>query len=428
MRCILVDGLSPVVTAWLQALYSRRPGTILDELEDLGGDIEQVLQSSSYIFDELYIVNFSRVHSTKRAETFLNKWAIGYNHESIMDCGNITLFLEDVPLYAAKAIQHHPLYNGIELSTRYIDFTTKSVSHKEAQPLMEVYDEVKNSLMEEANRRFFRMNSSKLGEWLHSKGVGKKYIHDPKILEKAKKAWVFDIARGYLPISVVTNLSINVTIRTLREILCGLHNPTLGNGDIVLKHSNKKKQSLKTLACDIYKLLSEKYPTIDWIGGKYSITVENLNNSIDASNVNKTTIDTRLVQTDNSYTGKRKYLQKIVNGVIDYGSWRDLARHRTAYGLPFVLPAFGSDPHPFYVNSAKREIPKAPMDYTLALLAHLVPVSFLMQEKHYDYFYRLRTNPAVHPTLRYFILQDKTILNNFTPRVSRGKDDVTKES
>lgn len=97
IQMFVADGTDydPQTLAMLQAFYSRSTKSIADRVEGLSP--EQVQQS-------------------------LLKYYLGYGHRSIGQCGNFVMFIEDASIFAAKAIQHHPLYNGQETSTRYYDF------------------------------------------------------------------------------------------------------------------------------------------------------------------------------------------------------------------------------------------------------------------------------------------------------------------
>jgi hypothetical protein len=69
----------------LQALYSRNPASIATRIEAL---------------------------TPEGAQKFMDRFYLNYGHNSIADCGHVTLFFEGVPMHVAKAIQSHALYNG----------------------------------------------------------------------------------------------------------------------------------------------------------------------------------------------------------------------------------------------------------------------------------------------------------------------------
>lgn len=90
-RVIVLDDVPPESNAMLQALYSRSPESVVEHLK--------------------------RVNSVG-PEKFMKSYYVGYGHKSIGDCGTTTIFIENVSMLAAKAIQDTPLYNGQEGDSR----------------------------------------------------------------------------------------------------------------------------------------------------------------------------------------------------------------------------------------------------------------------------------------------------------------------
>jgi hypothetical protein len=164
-RVIFLDdfNLSPIDKSMLQAFYSRSGDSILFKLAEMG--VSRLDVNSSY-------------------EDRLAKYFVQYNHESIGDCANLTICVENVPLPVAKLIQADPLYNGQESSTRYIDFNTR----------LENYPEHKELYTKEVTR---------LTEKFISEGM----------TEKSARIKAFDIARGILPLGTLTQLSWCASLR-----------------------------------------------------------------------------------------------------------------------------------------------------------------------------------------------------------------------
>jgi hypothetical protein len=92
---IIIDSLPPEESAMSQAIYARKPKSILYT-------ILRILE--------------------KGAQNFMSMFYSGYGHNSIGDCGTLTLYFENISMLAAKAMQAWSLYNGQEASTRYLDF------------------------------------------------------------------------------------------------------------------------------------------------------------------------------------------------------------------------------------------------------------------------------------------------------------------
>jgi len=77
---IIIDDLPPETVAMLQALYSRSPQSVREHLLKVKAGPEK----------------------------FMARYYVGYNHKSIGDCGTTSIFIENVSMLAAKAIQDNP--------------------------------------------------------------------------------------------------------------------------------------------------------------------------------------------------------------------------------------------------------------------------------------------------------------------------------
>ena len=178
-------GLTAEDIAMVQALYSRSPRSVQEHLE--------------------------KVKNTGSGK-FMDRYYVGYGHDSIGDCGPATVFVENVSLLAAKALQQSPLYNGQEASTRYLDFsqmgvetpfdlhpTVLNIQERQLELYQDVLAHVQDQLIVAATED----NPDPLTE-THRKAI---------------KARAFDVARGFLPAGVRTNLSIHMGLRALRDHL-----------------------------------------------------------------------------------------------------------------------------------------------------------------------------------------------------------------
>ena len=167
--------------AMLQALHSRSTGGFLAHLKKL-----------------------------EKADVgkFMEQFYVGYGHGSIGDCGDLTLFIEDVSMLTAKAIQDWQLYNGQEASTRYLDFSKQRfidpTNTREGRDILESQREFYMSVLNPIKQSLYGRYPRQRGE-------------SEKLYEKAINARSFDIARGFLPAGSSTNLAWHSSIRQVRE-------------------------------------------------------------------------------------------------------------------------------------------------------------------------------------------------------------------
>lgn len=181
MKTFIVDDQSPEVVAMLQALYSRSPKSVVEHLEQV---------------------------RERGADKFMSTYYVGYGHKSIGDCGTTSIFVENVSMLAAKAIQDNPLYNGQEASTRYLDMATQEVlnplgtvnGHAVQDGWMRLYSKALTKLVPILKERFPRQEGEKETIW-----------------EKAIKAKAFDIARGLLPAGATTFVAWHTNLRQAYE-------------------------------------------------------------------------------------------------------------------------------------------------------------------------------------------------------------------
>lgn len=191
MKTRIIDYLNPEDEAMLQALYSR-------SAESVDVHVEKVRQVGP--------------------GKFMSQYYVGYGHKSIADCGTTTMFIEDVSLLAAKAIQDWPLYSGQETSTRYIDMAKRqiidpfetSASKAILDAWMTFYMEKQEQVRDVVRERYPMRDDEK-----------------PETYERAVKARAFDILRGFLPAGVTTQLSWHANLRQAGDHLAWLvHHPT----------------------------------------------------------------------------------------------------------------------------------------------------------------------------------------------------------
>lgn len=235
-KFMLVDDLSPEDLAMLQALYSR-------SAESAEVHLEKVAKSGS--------------------GKFMERFYVGYGHKSIADCGSTTLFIEGVSTLAAKAVQDWPLYSGQETSTRYIDMSKQriedpvgtSVSRAILDRWMEFYTTSQGAVEATIRERYpqSKQDSEAVAQRLYKKALNQLSDDELAAVEKsaktsyegAVKARVFDSLRGFLPAGVTTQLSWHTNLRQA--------------GDHLVMLSKHPSKEIRDIGTSLQKLLGETY-------------------------------------------------------------------------------------------------------------------------------------------------------------------------
>ena len=325
----------PEAVAMLQAFYSRSAESIVSRVERLGKDLTSV-------------------------KAALKKFYIGYGHQSIGDCGTVTVFVENVSILAAKALQENPLYNGQECSTRYIELSGNFYKPSQISEYWQVTQRTVNEKVLEGVRKehFFVAPENA----------------DTATKERAHQTWLnataasaFDISRGWITTNTLTNLSISLTLRKFNEFTTTLMAHPL--------------QEVRELAKTLRTKLIEHYPSgiapvsskdqaiIDWLrtdgtGDDPKLANWYLMETATSEDVHVGAMAHRtLTDKDRDFINARprhadlpnfvnSFGTVIISGGIDYGTWRDMQRHRRNQGLPpAIKPKLF---HSWYLDQVKR--------------------------------------------------------------------------
>ena len=210
-KLMIVDDLSPEDVAMLQALYSR-------SAESAEVHLEKVAATGSGKFMSQFYVNFG--------------------HKSIADCGTTTLFIEEVSLLAAKALQDWPLYSGQETSTRYINMSERRivdpVGSSESKAILDAWI------------GFYTSNQNRVSEILIQR-YPRRESEKPDTYARAIKARTFDVLRGFLPAGITTQLSWHTNLRQA--------------GDHLTSLVNHPSAEIAELGRAIQAFLAERYPS-----------------------------------------------------------------------------------------------------------------------------------------------------------------------
>lgn len=116
-KLFIAECSDPELIAMLQALGSRTSRGIIERLEKLVK--EHALKPSG--------PSEGGTDYTSPGAAFMKRCYTGYGHESIADCGSITVIIEDVPDHLTMQVQELFAFKGTQGSTRYIDWTHQRV-------------------------------------------------------------------------------------------------------------------------------------------------------------------------------------------------------------------------------------------------------------------------------------------------------------
>lgn len=388
-KVFVIDEFNPQDTAMMQALYSRSPQSVVTH-------IDKVKQSGS--------------------GKFMEKFYVGYGHASIADCGSTTLFIEGVSIICDKAIQDWPLYSGQESSTRYIDMSK--------QPLVDPANTPESKAILDKWMNFYIASQPVLQQFLMEK-YPKEESEEEEVYKKAIAARAFDILRSFLPAGVTTQLSWHTNLRQAHDKLSWLrHNPipevretaekmlellkekypqSFGHPVVEEQESYRKEMSKE------YYYYKPKGPVSDF-SMKTAITDEDLEPYKD------------IFEKRPPKTGLPIFLSELgtitFDLLLDYGSFRDLHRHRNGVcRMPLLTTDYGFNP--WYLGELPEGLRKdaeklieeqkeaiAKLDIAPELKQYYVSLGFLAACRiSYGlpatvYVTELRSGKMVHPTLR----------------------------
>lgn len=424
MRVIVHNEVNAEDNAMLQALYSRSASSVKEHVEKL-----------------------QKVGSGK----FMDVYYIGYGHASVGDLGHATVYFEGISMLAAKAIQDNQLYNGQECSSRYIDFgSAKFISGIWTEG--EVRTEVE-ALMEKM--RAFYVESLPLVEEhvANHNPIGDD--DNPDVYAKTVKARAFDILRGFLPCGATTNVAWTGTLRNLKERLeLLMHHPlyevkiasALAYKELHAKYPHSFKEEYASAfnsgLSNIRHIEGEElYEFMSNQGHFYSDLLITSPDHIDnmdmhsrpevhinglprlSQEVLKAVTDHPKGRRPTRHSGSEMYRVSI-DTTLDFGSYRDLQRHRGGYcSMPVVDPLLGF--HGWYFYSIPTKVAEKAadlldevkeLDYKIMAsdqtasrrisnqyfmpMGCLVPVTLDYTLSQAIYVAELRSGQTVHATLR----------------------------
>jgi thymidylate synthase ThyX len=413
----IIDDLPPEDGAMLQALYSRSPDSVHKHLQ--------------------------RVRS-KGSGSFMSQYYVGYNHKSIADCGTTSIFVENISLLAAKAIQDNPMYSGQESSTRYIDFSKQPmvdpVGTEQSRDIlfewMYFYNKAQVPVVEHVRQQHPRKD----GE-------------SEKMYERAVHARAFDILRAFLPAGVTTNVAWHTNLRQARDRLehLAVHpDPEIaGMGQRIAEalshrypHSGFAQVADGSEASTYRKMCAARfaYAQTPWVYGNRNHVALAVQSRGGVASHYSEVFATR---------PKGVELPRAVAWVgrvqstylLDFGSFRDLQRHRNGnMVMPLLSMAHGFEDWyleqmPPHVAEVARQLIRAQETRINGLacsstvrqyycpLGALVMCQVDQDIPAFVYRVELRSSKTVHPTLRRRVLREAELFREQLPIIKMYIDE-----
>ncbi len=335
----VIDDQHPEDLAMLQALYSRSPASVVTHLEKL---------------------------KKSGSGNFMSQYYVGYGHASIGDCGATTVFIEQVSMLVAKAVQDNPLYNGQEASTRYLDFSKQTVVDPYTHPASAA---IQSRWMEIYNRTLP----------LLVEGLKKRYTFDAaeykseKVWQNALNARAFDIARALLPIGTTTLLSWTTSLRAARDNLrrlkvhpllevqeaarnifaelCKKYPHSFTGNEMELSDSPRDAYAAhcaeRTHFVSVDNIKHQFAPTSEEWKSILSGNIVTRNQTVDLKNLCQNEAETLSARPKNAALPWRLEAYGKYNFLflLDFGSFRDIQRHRNGVcQIPLIDGQFGMNP------------------------------------------------------------------------------------
>ncbi len=420
------DDLHPEDNAMLQALYSRSPNSVINHLDKVKG---------------------------ADSGTFMEKFYVGYGHSSIADCGSTTVFIENVSMLVAKAVQDWPLYSGQEASTRYLDYSK--------QPILNPAGNADGERIQKKWMDFYSAATPKVQEHLKTKypiQEGEK----EKVYEKAIAARSFDIMRGFLPAGCTTYLSWHTNLRQAHEKLALLeHHPLAEVRETSIQIFNSLSVKYK------HSFSHEKFPSQQtywkkWMGNCSYFNPAEHPNFKASNNIKHEDLApySDLLASRPIKTGLPPFLGSVgqfnFKFLLDFGSFRDIQRHRNGEcKMPLLTLRFGfydwyldqlpSDVrqeaekllHEQEARITSLQLDKFTQQYYIPM-GYAIPVDVTYRLPAAVYVAELRSGRTVHPTLRKHAISMGKAIHEAFPQITmhidesaddwdirRGQQDIT---
>jgi len=268
---------------------------------------------------------------------------------------------------------------------------------------------------------------------------------DPTTWERSIKAKAFDIARGFLPAGATTFVGWHTTLREARDHLIELRNHPLKEVRDVAEHASK--------------LLHQKYPASGFdkvYPGQETYVAQYMRDFayMEPENMDvfwKDNFDLAAISRHKAVLTNRpskaelpaflrKYGNATISFLLDFGSFRDLQRHRSATVLmPPLTTQYGF--HQWYLDQIPEDHRKVVMTFIEQQIELIENLSCDPHTRQYYiamgfqvacevtgglpsivYITELRSGQTVHPTLRVVAQKMATELTEIFPTMNLHHD------
>jgi thymidylate synthase ThyX len=351
-----------------------------------------------------------------------DNYQAGYGHKSIAELGEAVIFVENVSMLCAKAVQDFPLYRGQESSTRYIDFSK--------QVFLNPYGSTHAELLLEDLREFYLHGLDVLPAHLSTQ-YPRADDENEGDYSKAIKARAFDIMRSFLPAGASTNVAWVGDLRHVNDHLTLLRHHPL--------------DEVREVGLEVELALAKKFPNSFEPEKRYAATEEYLeamgrlytyleDPTVTEFKLTQVDIDFDLIETFLPALTRRPAKTELPWAIrecgtlkfeypLDFGSYRDLQRQRAVViPMPLLTPDLGFEP--WYFDQMPHELAAEARVFVEAYLARIeavlnvahnpdlkflrqyylpmgmqVPIRMLGDLRALVYLIELRSTRFVHPTL-----------------------------
>lgn len=408
-------------TSWGGKVFIILPKTTINAQE-------LAMIQSLYSRDPQSIINHLLQVAASGAEKFMSTFYVGYGHKSIGDCGSVTLAFEGVSMLAAKAIQDFQLYCGQEASTRYMkSFATQlfllALGHQNNQQL-------------KAHQETLRTT------YLELQGIVEKHLKNIYPLEdfpttseqnwlKAINARKFDITRSWLPAGCTTNLSAYLSLSTAAQLFSKLLCHPLDEVREIaqatlelLRETYPSSFREEPLTQDAKTYLTKYFADLYYNDGKNQTSKVAFTPSPDGFALLKPEeVELLKIRPKGQEIPIDTWEDGEINvhDYLDFGSFRDLQRHRpVVQKMPLLTDEFGFEDWyfkemPEETATAHKEMLKNYLETLNELCASSnvdayekqymlpmgmkIPIAFKGTLSKVAYIVELRAQGTVHPTL-----------------------------